>query len=176
MKGSSRCGAEEMNPPSIHEDAGSIPGLNQWISNLVLLWLWCRPVAAAPVWPLVSEIPYATGVAVKKKKRSYKGILYNMRNRANILFYIVNILLCFIYIFGYASSRWKFPGQGSNWSCSSWPTPKPQQHQIWTVCYLHHSSWQYQIPNSPREARDWTCVLMDASQVCFRWAMTGTPA
>ena len=22
---------------------------------------------------------------------------------------------------------WRFPGQGSNWSCSSWPTPQPQQ-------------------------------------------------
>ena len=69
MKGSSRCGAEEMNPPSIHEDAGSIPGLNQWISNLVLLWLWCRPVAAAPIRPLVWELSYASDVALKRRKK-----------------------------------------------------------------------------------------------------------
>ena len=25
---------------------------------------------------------------------------------------------------------WKFPGQGSNWSCSCWPTPQPRQCQI----------------------------------------------
>ena len=25
---------------------------------------------------------------------------------------------------------WKFPGQGSNWSCSHLPTPQPQQHGI----------------------------------------------
>ena len=35
--GSSRCGAEEMYGTSIHEVAGLIPGLTQWVEDLVLL-------------------------------------------------------------------------------------------------------------------------------------------
>ena len=35
------------------------------------------------------------------------------------------------------------------------------------VCNLHHSSQQHQILNTLSKARDQTCVLMDASHICF---------
>ena len=35
------------------------------------------------------------------------------------------------------------------------------------VCDLYHSPWQRQILNPLSEARDRTCALMDASQICF---------
>jgi len=41
-------------------------------SDPVLLWLWCRPVAAAPIQPLAWEPPYAVGAALEKAKRQKK--------------------------------------------------------------------------------------------------------
>ena len=41
-------------------------------SGLVLLWLWCRLAAVAPIQPLAWEPPYAVGVALKKKKKKFR--------------------------------------------------------------------------------------------------------
>ena len=41
-------------------------------SDLVLLWLWCRPAATAPISPLAWELPYAASVAVKRKINQQK--------------------------------------------------------------------------------------------------------
>ena len=35
----------------------------------MLLWLCCKPAAAAPSQPLAQELPYVTDVALKKKKK-----------------------------------------------------------------------------------------------------------
>ena len=64
--------AAEANPTRNHKVVGLIPGLAQWIKDLVLLWLRRRPAAAALNGPLAWEPPYAMGVALKKGQKTKK--------------------------------------------------------------------------------------------------------
>ena len=42
-----------------------------------LLWLWCRPAAAAPIQPLAWELSYVAGAALKSKTNKTKGLQGN---------------------------------------------------------------------------------------------------
>ena len=54
-------------------------GVGQSLSlDLVLLWLWHRPAATAPIRPLAWEPPYAAGTAQEKAKRPKKRIKVQM--------------------------------------------------------------------------------------------------
>ena len=46
-------------------------------SSLALLWLWRRPLAAAPIQPLGWEHPYAMGLALKRQKKKK----FNMKSQ-----------------------------------------------------------------------------------------------
>ena len=70
--------------------------------------------------------------------------------------YTGNILI-FIFIFkffyGCTHSIWKFPGLGSNQSCSRWPVSQPQQCQIThRICDLNHSSGAGSLTHRARPA------------------------
>ena len=57
-------------------------------SDPVLLWLWCRPVAVAPIGPLAWESPYTTGAALEKDKNFFYEV-----NFSDCL-----IILCFVFL------------------------------------------------------------------------------
>ena len=83
----SHCGPTETNPTSIHEDADWFhPWARQRLPvscgvgrrggwDPALLRLWCGPAAVAPIRPLAWEIPYATSVALKSKKRKLNPVV-----------------------------------------------------------------------------------------------------
>ena len=57
-----------MNPTRNHAVAGLIPGLAQWVEDLVLLWLWYRPAVVALIRPLAWEPLYAMDEVLKNKQ------------------------------------------------------------------------------------------------------------
>ena len=84
---SSHPGSLEMNLTSIHEDTLLIPGLAKWVKDLgckscgvgrkhssdpMLLWLWHKPAATAPIQPLAWEPPDAVSVALERQKKKKK--------------------------------------------------------------------------------------------------------
>ena len=63
-----------------------IPSLAQWVKDLVLLWLWCKPAAIALILPLAQELPNAhthTDVALKRQNnKDLKSVLESDVSRA----------------------------------------------------------------------------------------------
>ena len=43
------------------------------------------------------------------------------------------------------------------------------------ICDLYQSSWQLWNPSPLSQARNWTCIFLDTTQIRVRWAMMGTP-
>ena len=78
-----------MNPTDMHEDSGVIPALDEQVKgsdvavscgvdlgggpSITLLWLWCSLAIVAPIWPLLWDTPYATGAALKSKKKKKRS-------------------------------------------------------------------------------------------------------
>ena len=68
--------------------------LVQSLAPLSALRMWrccelrCRPVAAAPIWSLAWELPYAGGLALKRPKKEKYAILMNKLNYDNYIYLI----------------------------------------------------------------------------------------
>ena len=82
----------------------------------------------------------------------------------------------FYFICGHSCRIWKFSRLGieSEPQVPAYTTATATL-DLSCICSLHHSSRQCWILNPLSETRDQTCVLMDSSQISFRWATMATP-
>ena len=84
-------------------------------------------------------------------------------------------LFCFVFL-GPHQWHMEVPRPGVKSELQSWVyTIATTMWDLSHISDLHHTSWKRQILNLLSQAKDWTCVLKDASQICFHWATTGTP-
>ena len=149
-----------------------------------LLWLWCRLAAVALIRPLAWELPYATGTALKRrrKKKIYIYICISLQQvEENTYIYIKILKKVCVYICPPSACcreimHIEVPRLGveSELQLPGYTTATAVQDPS-HICDLHHSSGKHQILNPLSEARDRTCNLMDPSWICFHCATMGTP-
>ena len=58
----------------------SIPSLTQWVKDLVLLWLWCKPAAAAPIQPVAWELRICRRCDHRKEEEEVKKKEQSLRH------------------------------------------------------------------------------------------------
>ena len=81
------------------------------------------------------------------------------------------VVVIFVFAFFRAASTAHGSSQASSWIGTAGASLFNSH-----ICDLHHSSQQCQILNPLSEARDWTHILMDTSQVHYYLATVGTPS
>ena len=90
--------------------------------DLALLWLWHRLLAAAPVWPLARELPYAAGATLKRHKNcKWKALLPDLE-KSNLRDWVS-------FAAGEAEGSRRGPG------LHHWPSaPHSASHLLWGLC------------------------------------------
>ena len=159
----------------VHGNTGSLthwtrPGIEPTTSRVLV-----RFISAAPQW----EVPYHT--LIHSSVEGHLGCFHVLAivNRAamNIGMHVSFLSLFFFFFCLFRAQPMAYGGS------QVWVESKLQPLAYATatamrnpshVCDLHHSSWQCWNLNPLSEARDWTCVFKDASQIRFHWVMMGT--
>ena len=89
-----------------------------------LVWLWCRPAAAAQIRPLAWEPPYATGAALKRTKK------YKNNNMGVITIEVITHV---------DTSQVLFPISPHSFDPEGDDKPKSWKMHLLVVCMMHHT-------------------------------------
>ena len=147
-------------------------------SDPVLLWLWYRLEAVAPIWPLAWELPSAVGAPLKKgKKKTSLSFFFSLLRKTNQMLWKHIIKTKFFFVFlGPHPWHMEVPRLRVKLELKlpAYTTATATQ-DLSHVCDLHHSSQHRWIINPLIKARNWIHILMDISWVCYCWTTTGTP-
>ena len=81
----------------------------------MLLWVWHRLAAKAPIQPLVWELPYIRGAALKRQKKKVNFSLINTKIYLRNAFYLLFHMMLF-YPSGLFSTCIAFPKETFIWS------------------------------------------------------------
>ena len=127
--------------------------------------------APAPDWPRMVARDGSTQDSPGVKSPFSEPANLSTRNqqepqggRVDLLEWTPPFVYLFICSYGCTCGIWKFPGEGSNQSCSCQPTPQPRQIKAVSVTYTR-SLQQCWMLNPLSKARDGTHILMDTSQI-----------
>ena len=152
-------------------------------SDPTLLWVWCRLAATTLIRPLPWEPLYAVSTALRrqKNKQTNKQMLYGLHLFMFVcvcicMFYLFNVILLLLLFWFLGPKPWhvevprlevqselQLPGY----------TTATAMRNLSCTCNLYHSSPQCWILNLLSQAKDWTCIFMDTSQICTHCS-TGT--
>ena len=91
-------------------------------SDLLLVWLWCRPVATALIRPLAWEPTYGVGAALKNKDKKKKiRFLINGLGLISVLAIIHNAAMSIVFLCGRSlqfswvyTQEWNFGSFGNS--------------------------------------------------------------
>ena len=134
------------------------------LRSIQIVWSGYTPTTCSTFHLILDETKLSSSARIYGHS-PYPDHLHSKQPEFNlcVAFLFLNFTVVFIYLFIFRAAPMACGGsQARSWIGA-------------VATNLRHSSWQCRILNPLRGPKDWTCVLMDASQIHFHLAMTGTP-